>query len=242
MTLRAIATVKELQENPLLGEFRVHAALKRLGIFLSPSTCGRILVLNRALYGLPRLERAPRDPKPMPFAARRRHQIWSVDLRYLDLHRLGGGHIYRIAILDNYSRAIRASGLSRTQELTAYLLVLSAAIRQPGAPEALVSDGGSSKAKQARRIHDALGSRKGQIAHRQPWPHHIETAFTVQRRMAGWDFSRATTWAELLAVHDHGVGSDNSQDHRAHRHRDAATRSPAAVRAWVHGRARPPEE
>ena len=37
VTLRAIATVKELQENPLLGEFRIHAALKRLGIFLSPA-------------------------------------------------------------------------------------------------------------------------------------------------------------------------------------------------------------
>ncbi len=47
VTLKAIATVKELQENPLLGEFRAHAALKRLGIFLSPSTCGRILALNR---------------------------------------------------------------------------------------------------------------------------------------------------------------------------------------------------
>ncbi len=28
--LRAIATVRELQQNPTLGEFRVHAALKRL--------------------------------------------------------------------------------------------------------------------------------------------------------------------------------------------------------------------
>src|SRR5215204_3407103 len=29
VTLRAMTTVKELQENPLLGEFRVHAALMR---------------------------------------------------------------------------------------------------------------------------------------------------------------------------------------------------------------------
>jgi transposase len=49
VTLRAIATIKELQENPLLGEFHVHAALKRLGIFLSSRTCGRILALNRKL-------------------------------------------------------------------------------------------------------------------------------------------------------------------------------------------------
>jgi putative transposase len=31
--LRAIATVRELQENPRLGEFRVHAKLRQLGIF-----------------------------------------------------------------------------------------------------------------------------------------------------------------------------------------------------------------
>jgi hypothetical protein len=34
----------------------------------------------------------------------------------------------------------------------------------------------------------------------------------------------------------------NYQDHWAHRHRDEAARSPAAVLAWVHGRAFSPEE
>ncbi len=242
VTLRAIATAKELQANPALGEWRLHTALKQQGIVLSPRTCGRILALNRKLYGLARPAPAPHTPKPMPFAARRRHQIWSVDLRYLDMHRLGGGNVYVISILDNYSRAILASGLSRSQDLTAYLLVLYAAIRQHGGPEALVSDGGGIfKAKQALRIYDALGIRKEQIDRRQPWQNYIETAFNVQRRMADWDFTQATTWADLLAVHDQWVVNYNYQDHWAHRQRDAATRSPAAVLAWVHGRACPPE-
>jgi len=241
--LRAIATVKELQENPALGEWRVHAALKRLGIHLSPRTCGRILALNRKLYGLPKSTTTPKEPKPMPFAAQRRHQIWSVDLRYLDVHRLGGGHIYVISILDNYSRAILASGLARRQDLTAYLLVLYAAIRQHGAPEALVSDGGSVfKAKQALRIYEALGIRKEQIARRQPWQNYIETTFNIMRRMADWDFSRATTWADLLAAHDRWVVEYNYQDHWAHRQRDEVVRSPAAVLSWVHGRTCTPEE
>lgn len=34
--LKAIVTVKELQENPRLGAFRIHAALRQLGILLSP--------------------------------------------------------------------------------------------------------------------------------------------------------------------------------------------------------------
>lgn len=235
VTLRAIATIKELQENPELGEWRVHAALKRAGIFLSPRTCGRILALNRKLYGLPKPTATPKAARPMPFAARHRHQIWSVDIRYLD-HRLGDFRVYCISVLDNYSRAILASGLSRTQDLTAYLLVLYMAIRQHGAPGILVSDsGGVFLAKQAQAIYAALGVDKREIARRQPWQNYIETTFNVQRRMADWDFARAATWADLLAAHDHWVAEYNYQDHWAHRQRDDGKRSPAQVLGWVRG-------
>ena len=44
--------VRKLQQNPELGEFRIHAALDQVGIKLSPRTCGRILSRNRKLYGL----------------------------------------------------------------------------------------------------------------------------------------------------------------------------------------------
>jgi len=235
-TLRAIATVKELQENPELGEWRIHAALKRAGIILSPRTCGRILALNRKLYGLPKPTATPRVPKPMPFAARHRQHIWSVDIRYLD-HRLGDGKVYCISVLDNYSRAILASGLSRTQDLTAYLLILYMAIRQHGAPEVLVSDsGGVFLAKQAQAIYAALGIEKREIDRRQPWQNYIETTFNVQRRMADWDFAQATTWADLLAIHDQWVAEYNYQDHWAHRKRDDGERSPAQILGWVRGR------
>jgi hypothetical protein len=36
--LRAMNEVRRLQENPELGEFRVSAALARMGIHLSPRT------------------------------------------------------------------------------------------------------------------------------------------------------------------------------------------------------------
>src|SRR5579859_5603122 len=82
--LKTVATVRQLQENPLRGEFRMHSKLKHeFGIDLSPRTCGYIMAQNRALYGLPRREpKTPRPPQPMPFAARFPHQYWSVDLRY----------------------------------------------------------------------------------------------------------------------------------------------------------------
>jgi hypothetical protein len=96
--LRAIAEVRRLQENPELGGFRIHAALKQIGIELCPRTCGRILALNRKLYHLSGPQAHPHEPKAMPFKAVRRQQYWTVDIRYLDMHNLGGGMIYVIAI------------------------------------------------------------------------------------------------------------------------------------------------
>ena len=195
--LRTIALVRELQENPELGEFRIHAALRQLGIDLSPRTCGRILARNRRLYGLPKPTRGRREPKEMPFRARWRHQYWTVDIRYLD-HGIDDERVYCISILENYSRAILASGISRRQDLTAYLMVLYAAIRQHGAPEHLVSDGGSVfRAKQAQQIYAALGITKLEIERRQPWQSYIETQFNVQRRMADWHFVQAMSWSEV---------------------------------------------
>jgi transposase len=60
VTFRAIATVKELQENPRLGEFRIHAALRQQGIVLSPRTCGRILAKNRTARSTASRARKPR--------------------------------------------------------------------------------------------------------------------------------------------------------------------------------------
>jgi putative transposase len=236
VTLATMVTVRDLQENPELGEWRVHAALKQLGIDVSPRTYGRILARNRALYGLDKPRRSPHAPKPMPFQAARRHQYWTVDLRYLDMHQLGGGHIYVISVLDNYSRAILASGVSRQQDVSAYLIVLHAALRQFGAPEAVVSDGGGIfKAKQVLAIYEALGVRREQIDRRQAWQSYIETQFNVMRRMADWHVAHATTWAELLAVHDQWVVDFNYQPHWAHRERADGKGSPAAVLGWVRG-------
>ncbi len=237
VTLTTMLMVRRLQRNPGLGEFRIHAKLKQMGIHLSPRTCGRILALNRKFYAGLREEAQEREKKPMPFAASRRHQYSTVDIRYLDMHRLGGGNIYAITILENYSRAILASAVSRTQDETAYLLVLYAAIRQHGCPEAIVSDGGAVfKAQQAKAIYQALGIEHQPIKRRQSWQSYIETNFNVMRRMADWHFERATSWAELVAAHDQWVGDFNYQVHYAHIKRDDNRHSPAEVLSWVRGR------
>jgi len=236
-TLQAMEAVRTLQRNPELGEFRIHAALKQRGIHLSARTCGRILARNRKLYGLRGPEAKPREPKPMPFSAHRRHQYWTVDVRYVDVHQLGGGNIYTITIIDNYSRFIVGSVLSRTQDQPAYLQVLLSAVTEYGAPEALVSDSGSIfKAKRAMAIYAALGIQKEQILLRQPWQSYIETCFNVQRRMADYHFAKATTWDELLQRHAAWVHDYNSQEHGAHLKRQDGRRSPAEVLDWVKGR------
>jgi hypothetical protein len=77
----------------------------------------------------------------MPFAAERRHQFWSVDVRSIEDHQLGTGKPADvISILENFSRALLASAISPRQDLTAFLIVLRAAIETHGAPEVLVSD------------------------------------------------------------------------------------------------------
>jgi len=241
--VRTMNQMRKLQENSELGEFRIHAALLQLGIKLSPRTCGRILALNRSLYGLEKPKHAPREPKAMPFQASRRHQYWTVDVRYLDMHQLGGGMIYVITGLENFSRAILASAVSRSQDLTAYLMVLYAAIRQHGSPEALVSDSGSIfKAKEAQRIYTALGIRKEQIDWKQPWQSYIETHFNVQRRMADWHVAKAESWTELIATHERFVADYNYQVHWAHRDRQDNRHSPAEVLGWVQGVQRDPTE
>jgi putative transposase len=236
-TLWAMNEVRKLQQNPELGAFRIHAALKQLGIHLSTRTCGRILARNRKLYGLRGHEAKPREPKPMPFKAHWRHEYWTVDVRYLD-HQLGGGNIYSITILDNYSRYIVGSVVSRTQNLRAYLHVLLSAVAEYGAPQTLVSDGGAIfKAKNALAIYAALGIQKEQIALRQPWQSYIETCFNVQRRMADYHFNQATTWDELDQRHAAWVYDYNTQEHWAHLKRQDGRRSPAEVLDQVQGRA-----
>ncbi|MBA3414404.1 MAG: helix-turn-helix domain-containing protein [Chloroflexia bacterium] len=235
--LRAMAAIRRLQANPELGEFRVHAALAQLGIDLSPRTCGRILALHRDLGAPMPAAATPHQAQPMPFAAQRRHQYWSVDVRYVDDHQLGTGKpAYVISILENFSRALLASAISPRQDLTAYLIALRAAVETHGAPEVLVSDsGGIFKAKHAQAIYAALGIAKREIDRGQAWQNYVETHFNVMRRMADHHYAKATSWPELQAVHDRFFHDFNHQPHAAHGDRPKGRRSPAAVLGWVHG-------
>ena len=235
VTLKAMEAIRRFQQNPHLGEFRIHAALAQIGIHLSPRTRGRILALNRELYGLEKPRGPVKEKREMPFAARRRHQFWSADVRYIDDHELGD-RAYVISILDNHSRAILSSALTRTQDLASYLSVLYAAVERYGSPEALVTDGGGIfRARQARAVYEALGTAKHEIERGRPWQNYVETHFNVQRRMADWHFARAKDWTELAGAHERFVEDYNAQAHFAHEGRDDGRRSPAEVLGFASG-------
>jgi hypothetical protein len=59
--------------------------------------------------------------RAMPFASTHPHEYWSIDIHYID-HPLGG-NVYCINLLDNYSRTILASALSRNRHTMMYLII-----------------------------------------------------------------------------------------------------------------------
>ena len=236
VTIQTIQEIKKLSENPLLGAYRVSAALEQMGIKLSRATCGRYLSINRGLYHL-QMPRRPRPKAAMPFKAERRHQIWSVDIRYLDMHSLQGIEmVYCISILENFSRSILASAISVRQDTEAFFAVFYAAVRRYGVPEMLVSDNGSIfLSHDTRRVCAQLGIEKKEIKKGKPYQNYIEAAFGVQRRMADWSFEKAQTWEDLLAAHDKWMRDYNFQKHMAHEERQDGCHSPAEVLGWIKG-------
>lgn len=204
-TLKAINEVRKLaEENPELGAYRVRAALEQEGIALSQATCGRLLALNRKLYGLSQPKGgAARSKKELPFRPRFCHDYWCVDVRYIEDHRLGFPEpVYLISVLESYSRAILASKISATQNQMDYLEVLFAALSTAGAPKAIVSDGGAIfYCRQAMDVYAALGITKERIETRQAWQNLIEAHFNIARRMADAKFARAASWEEMISVH-----------------------------------------
>lgn len=243
VTLKIANEVRKLQENPLLGKWRMSAALARMGIEVSPTTCGRIMEANRRLYGLEKPQRLPREKLEMPFKAVRRHQFWSADIRYIEEHLLPDPRpVYVITVFENFSRAVLASAISQTQTQLDFLSVLAEAIRRYGAPEALVTDGGGQfYSNLALQLYDLLGIRKERIDPGEPWENYAETLFSIQKRLADFAFAKARTWPEIQQAHRTWWVNYNTEKHFAHQTRQDGRHSPSEVLRGVLGRTFPEE-
>jgi putative transposase len=234
----AVEAIRKLAKNPGLGAFRIHAALTQMGFDLSRATCGRILARVREIYGYEKPEGGGGTRRAMPFAASERHELWSADVRHLDMvdERVLGGKAYAVTVMDNFSRAILASAVTRRQDLSAFLSVFYRAVEKHGAPGTLVTDSGSVfLANRAKAVYAKLGIGKQEIEKGKPWQNYSETTFGIQKRMADWHFQRAESWAGLVEAHDRFVADYNAQPHFAHQRRDDGRRSPGEVLSWVSG-------
>ncbi len=243
-TLNVRNEIRKLQENPLLGEYRVHTALLRMGIEVSPATCGRIMAANRQLYGLQQPPHSSSYPKwEMPFKAERRHQYWCCDVRYIEEHLLPDSKpVSIITVFESFSRMVLSSKISATQNQWDYLSVLVDAIRRYGAPEAIVTDGGTIfTSNMALELYEMLAIRKERIEAGQPWQNYAETLFSIQRRLGDHDFSNSRTWSEIQQAHRKWWVNYNSEHHQAHQKRQDGRHSPAAVLRGVLGRTYPEE-
>lgn len=184
-----------MQENPELGEYRVQAALERMGIRLSRRTVGRILATNREAEGLPKPSRGRKERLEMPFAASFRHEYWTSDVRYVSHSIPETGQAYVVAILENYSRAILASAVTLSQDTNAYLSVLHAAIGRYGSPETIVTDGGGIfRSDRAKAVYRALGIEKLEIDRGQAWQSFIETNSTCSAGSPTISSRRPRSW------------------------------------------------
>ena len=233
----AVEAIRKLAQNPGLGAFRVHAALVQMGFDLSRATCGRLLARVREVYGYEKPQTGDGAKKTMPFAASERHEVWSADVRHLDMVDEGlTGKAYSVTVMDNFSRAILASAVTRRQDLSAFLSVFYRAVERYGAPKTLVTDSGSIfLANRAKVVYAKLGIRKEEIEKGRPWQNFSETTFGIQQRMADWHFGKAGSRAELVAAHDRFVADYNAQPHFAHQRREDGRRSPGEVLSWVGG-------
>lgn len=192
----AVEAIRKLARNPGLGAFRVHAALRQMGFDLSRATCGGILAQVREVYGYEKPRSSNGTARVMPFAASERHEVWSADVRHLDMveEALVGGKAYAVTVMDNHFRAILASAVTCGQDLSAFS-VLYRAVEHYGAPKTFVTDSGSVfLANRAKAVYAKLGIGKEEIEKGRPWQNYLETTFNVQKRMADWHFSQAESW------------------------------------------------
>jgi transposase len=115
-----------LDNNPLLGHYRVKMALDSLGYRYGHTTVWQLVALYKQAH--PRPQQAKRGPNPAerPLQATAPHQVWFADVRYLV--KPEGQWLYSVLIFDDYSRAIVGASCCERQNISQLVHVCRQAI------------------------------------------------------------------------------------------------------------------
>jgi len=230
-----------LDNNPLLGHYRVKMALDSLGYRYGHTTVWQMVALYKAAH--PRLPQEPRRPNPAerPLQAIAPHQVWFVDLRYLV--QIDGQWLYSVVIFDGYSRAIVGAGCFERQNLSRLLQVFRHALTRWGAPDEVVSDHAAVFLALQPCLHH-LGIQWTPITKGHPWQNLAEGGFSIQRRMLDAYIVGSTEREHVYRQHAQFVQDYQFWGHWAHKRQDAQGRvyylSPEVILGQARGRALDP--
>ena len=105
-----------LDNNPLLGHYRVKMALDSLGYRYGHTTVWQLVALYKEAHPTPKSAKRLPNPDERPQQATAPHQVWFADVRYLV--KVDRQWLYSILIFDGYSRAIVGAGCFDRQNLS----------------------------------------------------------------------------------------------------------------------------
>jgi putative transposase len=227
-----------LDNNPLLGHYRVKMALDSLGYRHGHTTVWQLVALYKQAHPPAQREKRSLNPDERPRETTAPHQVWFIDVRYLV--KLNGHWLYSILIFDGYSRAIVGAGCFDRQNLSRVVQVCRQAIAQWGAPDVMVSDNAGVFVALSPCLQ-ALGIRWAPIARGHPWQNLAEGGFAIQRRMLDAYVAGYTDRESVYRQHTRFVQDYQFWGHWAHKRTDAQGRiyylSPEVILGNARGRA-----
>lgn len=131
---------------PSFGSRQMARFLRRQGYLVNRKRIQRLMRLMglEAIFQKPNLSRRHPEHRVFPYLLRRLtvdrpNQVWAMDITYVPVE---GGFIYLCAVLDWYSRAVLAWGLSNTLDATFCVEAVDRAIAAYGTPEIFNTDQG----------------------------------------------------------------------------------------------------
>jgi hypothetical protein len=226
-----------LDNNPLLGHYRVKMALDALGYRDGHTTVWQMVALYKQAHPAPpRAQRTP-NPDERPHQATAPPQVWCADLRYLV--KIEGQWLYSMLIFDGYSRAIVGAGCFDRQTLSRLSQVFRQAMAQWGAPERIVSDHAAVFVAWQPGL-EQLAIQWAPITKGHPWQNLAESGLAIQRRMLDAYVVGGAQRERVYQPHAPFVTDDQFWGHWAHQRTDAQGRvfsvSPEVILGQAHGR------